>query len=315
MTSLRTKIRWSFSYCWRILAELVHDLWNYFVTPYPFLLILGAFRRLMRRLKIIWLPKPPGRPPIHENVIDLIIEMKRCNRIWGAQRICDELKIMGIRVSKKTILKILRENGFVPPKTKFVPPSWEALYHAYSRFWSMDFTTVFDSRGVQLFIFVIVEFPSRKLVLINVTPNPDMEWLIQQFRNCSIAGHLFPEAMVHDRDGIYGKWLPRVLREFEIKSVKTRPKSPWENPFVERFHLSLKNEMLNRLIVINSDHARDLCTSYQTHYNQFRPHQGIDGKIPDIQDRKNILESDLENFRIEKRPELNGLATHFSLAA
>jgi putative transposase len=315
MTSLTTKIRWSFAYCWRILTELVRDLWNYFVTPYSFLLILGAYRRLMRRLKIIWLPKPPGRPPIHENVIDLIIEMKRCNRIWGAQRICDELKIMGIRVSKKTILKILRENGFVPPRTKFYPPPWKALYHAYSRFWSMDFTTVFDSMGVQLFIFVIVEFPSRKLVLMNVTPNPDMEWLIQQFRNCSIAGHSFPEAMVHDRDGIYGKWLPSVLKEFEIKSVKTRPKSPWENPFVERFHLSLKNEMLNRLIVINSSHARDLCTSYKNHYNQNRPHQGIDGKIPEKSCTKIECDLNFNDLKIKKTSNLRGLVTNFAIAA
>jgi hypothetical protein len=171
-------------------------------------------------------------PFFHENVVDLIIDMKRCNTIWGSQRISDELKLMGIRVSKKTVLKILRENGFVPPRTKFSPLSWKALYEAYSRFWSMDFTTVFDVMGVQIFIFVIIEIPSRQLIRISVTTNPDREWLIQQFRNCSIAGHIFPEAMVHDRDGIYGKWLPDILSEFEMRSIKTRPKSPWENPYV-----------------------------------------------------------------------------------
>ena len=51
-----------------------------------------------------------------------------------------------------------------------------------SRFWSMDFTTIFDVMGVQLFIVVIIEVPSRKLVQINVTSNPNKAWLIQSLK-------------------------------------------------------------------------------------------------------------------------------------
>ena len=222
---------------------------------------------------------------------------------------------MEIKVSKKTVLKILRENDFVPPRVRFAPPSWKALSHAYSRYCSMDFTTVFDLMGLQLFIFVIIEVPSRKLITISVTTNPDQAWLIQQCRNCSIAGHLFPEAMVHDRDGIYGKWLPDILTEFEMKSIKTRPRCPWQNAYVERFNLSIKNEMLNRLIVVNSSHARDLCASYEIHYNRIRPHQGIDGKIPDSETKKPVTRPDFDCLRVERRSEMCGLQTHFSLAA
>jgi len=114
----------------------------------------------MRRLKIIWCSKKPkGRPPIHENIIDLIIDMKRCNVIWGSQRISDELNLMGIHVSKKTVLKILRENGFVLPRTRFAPPSWKSVLDSFCRYWAMDFTTVFDSKGIQIFIFAIIEVP------------------------------------------------------------------------------------------------------------------------------------------------------------
>ncbi|MFW7382053.1 MAG: hypothetical protein ACOH5I_24820 [Oligoflexus sp.] len=181
---------------------------------HPFLLILGAFGRFRRRLKIIWYSKKPkGRSPIHENIVDLIIDMKRCNTIWGVQRISDELKILGISVSKKTVLKILRENGFIPPMTKFKPPSWRSVLDSFSRYWAMDFTTIFDANGIQIFIFAIIDIPSRRLILINSTANPKKNWLIQQFRNCSIGGHEFPRAMVHDRDGIYGKWLPNILQE------------------------------------------------------------------------------------------------------
>ena len=73
--------------------------------------------------------------------------------------------------------------------------------------------------------------------------------------------------------------------------------------------------MLNRLIVVNSDHGRGLCSSYLIHHNRIRPHQVIAGKVPDEQGQQKVLEADLKNSRIKMRSELSGLATHFSLAA
>ena len=247
--------------------------------------------------------------------IDLIIDMKRCNQVWGSQRISDELKLMGIRVSKITVLKILRENGFVPPRTRFTPPPWNSVLDSFCRYWSMDFTSVFDSKGAQLFVLAIIEIHSRKLIIINPTENPTKSWLIQQFRNCSILGHEFPRAMVHDRDGIYGNWLPGILKEFDCQSVKILPKSPWLNPFVERFHLSLKTEILNRVRIVDDHHARYLCSSYQEYFNKLRPHQGIEGKVPDRQavEPKKIVS--FEDISIKKTKILDGLATQFRIAA
>jgi len=116
----------------------------------------------------------------------------------------DELRLMGIRVSKKTVLKTLRENGFTPPKKRFAPPPWSTVLDSLTRYWSMDSTCVFDLNGLEIFIFAVIEVPSRKLVLMNSSTNPTKAGLIQQFRNCCLSGHVFPKAMVHDRDGIYG---------------------------------------------------------------------------------------------------------------
>lgn len=314
MVSFKTKIRWSVVYAIKVLKELFIDLWRYYVTAYPFLLILGAYRRVNRRLKIIWLPNSKGRPPIHLKVVDLILDMKRCNQQWGGQRISDELALMGIRVSKKTVLKILKEYGFIPPKTRFTPPSWQSILHSMMRHWAMDFTSVFDGSGIQLFIFSIIEIPSRKLILINSTANPTKQWLMQQFRNCCIRGHSFPEIMVHDRDAIYGHWLPDALVQFDCQSFKTEPRSPWQNPFIERFHLSIKTEMLDRVIIADNNHVRELCLDYQDYYNDKRPHQGIDGDRPSLRLITNENFVDIENLQIEKTKELNGLVTHFKIA-
>ena len=315
MSSLKVKVRWTISYTLKILNELFKDLWAYYVSTYPLLLILGAFRRLKRRLKIIWLPKPKGRPPVHENVVDLILDMKRCNIQWGAQRISDELNLLGIQVSKKTVLKVLRCNGFVPPRTRFAPPSWHSILESLDRYWAMDFTTVFDSKGVQIFIFSILEVPSRRLIHINATANPTQAWLMQQFRNCCILGDDFPLAMVHDRDGIYGKWLPEALMQYGCRSVKTPPRAPWYNPFIERFNRSIKTEILNRTVLIDNDHIQNICADYKEHYNAERPHQGIDGRIPDLATIRSDTKPDLDNLMVKKVTVLNGLVTQFKLAA
>jgi len=121
--------------------------------------------------------------------------------------------------------------------------------------------------------------------------------------------------MVHDRDGIYGNWLPEILREFGCQSLRTPPRSPWENPFIERFNLSIKTEILNRSLLIDNNHIHGLCVSYQDYYNSKRPYQGIGGVIPDCPEGGMLEAPDIKNLKIKKSQVLNGLVTEFRLAA
>jgi len=168
MNSFKDKVRWSVRYITKILLELFKDLWTYYVSAYPLMLIIGSYRRIMRRLKIIWLPKPKGRPPVHENVEDLILDMKRSNLQWGAQRISDELRLMGIQVSKKTVLKILRINGFMPPNIRFSPPPWRSVLDSFSRHWAMA-----------LPLFLIVRAHNYSFFLFWSYPHANWYWLTQ----------------------------------------------------------------------------------------------------------------------------------------
>ena len=194
----------------RILGELGCELVAYFFSPYPFLRIQGTFRRIWRHLRIQWLDKSCGRPAIPEPVIELIIDMKRSNLNWGSLRISQELALLGLTVSKETVRKILKDNGFFPPKLKFAPPSWSALLSPYKSVFAMDFTCVIDAFGKQVFVLVILDHLKRELVLLNATYSPSREWLMQQLRNLHF-NYESPEAMIIDRDGINGSWLAEVL--------------------------------------------------------------------------------------------------------
>ena len=312
--TLKRKIWWSWLSIKNNICELSVDLWDYFVTPYPLQLIRGAILRIIRRLRYIWfpLPKSRGRPPVSEEIVDLIIDMKRSNWNWGSLRISNELRVLGIKVSKTTVSKILRENGFVPPRTRFAPISWSTFLAVYKSVWYIDFMTVFDVKGHQIFILNIIDSISRKLILSNATTNPNFDWLVQQLRNCSIEGNKMPEALVHDHDGIFGKYFDRILyEEFHVTPVVIDYKKPWQQGKVERFHLSMQNEVTNRLPIINDSHARNLCSSYQKHYNQKRTHQALNGRYP----LKNREKKQYSKSSIEKSIEVNGLITVFQRAA
>ena len=315
--SFKSRVRWTVSGFRLIFGELVRDLWSYYVCAYPILLVLGAFRRFKRRMRSVWLPKSMGRPPVPEVLVDLILEMKRPNWAWGGQRISDELKIMGVMVSKKTVLKILRENGMLPPKTRFTPPSWSAVFDAYREIWALDFTSIFDIRGHQLIILNVINCVTRRLVLSAVTANPDAAWLTQQMRNCAIVtnGRL-PEAMIRDNDAIFGKWFDPLLREFGITGIPIPFQSPWFNGHIERFHRSEKEEVLCRIPIAGTSHAGKLCALYTEFFNHLRPHQGINGRIPVTKGNARPTTTFVAaTLPTKKTTYLSGLVTHFELAA
>jgi len=309
------KARSSVRYVFRVLRELVGDLVDYYWTSYPILLIVGAFRRIRRHLKILWLPRGPGRPSISEEIVDLILDMKRSNWVWGSLRISQELKRLGISVHKKTIARILQEHGLCPPKTRMAPPSWSALMNSVKMKWAMDFTCVLDLFGFQVFILVILEHSRRELIFINATLHPNRLWLLQQIRN-ALFDHPLPELLIVDHDGIYGKWLGSTLAEgYNMKVLKIPIRSPWWNGRVERFHKSLKTELLNRVVVFDVEQVQTLCFKYLRYYNERRPHQALGGNSP----RQNIANvipiSRTTGTRVRKISEIDGLITRFELAA
>jgi hypothetical protein len=51
-----------------------------------------------------------------------------------------------------------------------------------------------------------------------------------------------PRFLLRDRDGIYGADFRRTVQAMDIDEVLTAPRSPWQNPFVERVIGSIRRE-------------------------------------------------------------------------
>ena len=72
----------------------------------------------------------------------------------------------------------------------------------------------------------------------------------------------------------------QVFKDAQCRVIRTAPQAPNQNAFIERWVRSIRYECLNHFIVFGKKHFDFLVSSYLSHYNGFRPHQGegIDNK-------------------------------------
>jgi putative transposase len=146
--------------------------------------------------------------------------------------------------------------------------------------WAMDFFTVPTLRFQILYVFVVLSHSRRQVVHLGVTAHPTMAWVIQQLREAMPFGQQ-PTYLFRDNDGIYGDVVRRFLVGTGIEEVKTAYRSPWQNPFVERYGGTLRRELLDHVIILNEEHLKRLLKEYiEEYYHIVRPHQGLDGHPP-----------------------------------
>ncbi len=245
---------------------IFREIFRYYFNPYIIIRILQLVSALSRRIRQVWLTRR-GRKPLSEESRALIIELKTLNPSWGGQRISDELKKVGIYVSKKTVLKVFREEGLSSP-----PPhhnlKWKEVIQNHAFVIGIDFTCVISLFGKQFFILVVLNLKTRVLLHNNATFHPTREWLSQQFRNAFLDLDTEPTLCISDNDGIYGTWLKTFLKEsFQITLMKIPYRKPWYNGKVERFHKSLKLEALKFVVPISLAQLQRICWSYKDYYN------------------------------------------------
>src|ERR1700749_2973407 len=98
----------------------------------------GTLLRWHRRLVAArWRqPRPPGRPPVPDELVALILRLARENTRWGVVRIQCELRRLGHRVAASTIRKILRTHR-IPPHQGTTNPGASSCALTPARCWPL----------------------------------------------------------------------------------------------------------------------------------------------------------------------------------
>jgi len=247
-----------------------------------------------------------GRPPLTDEVVALIKQMAKENRTWGAERIRGELLKLRLRVSKSAIQKYIEEVRKSHPAKQ----NWSTFLrnhpstgsgHRASQIWACDFLQTYDIFFRTIFVFVIIELGSRRVVHFGVTRNPTDRWVAQQLREATPFGE-GPRYLIHDNDDKYGDSFKQVTAG--IKVLKTPYRAPKANAICERFLGSLRRECLDHGLILNERHLHRVVKEYKGYFNHARPHQGIKQRIPC---RPEQLEAPPVNGKLASRPVLAGL--------
>ena len=155
---------------------------------------------------------------------------------------------------------------------------------------------------------------SRYVHVLGVTANPDGAWTTQQIRNLlmdpgdRVADFRF---LVRDRAGQFTASFDAVLADAGIEAVKIPPRSPRANAYAERFVLTARTEVTDRMLIFGQRHLQSILAQYVARYNGRRPHRSRQLRPP----RPDHPVTDLSQQRIKRRPVLGGLLNEYERAA
>jgi putative transposase len=227
-----------------------------------------------------WKSRSPGRPKLPSNLRELIRRMAAENPIWGEARIADELQLkLGIRVSPRSVGKYLRDDRG-PRRTPDPKQRWMTFVRNHAKgIVACDFFVAVTATFRVLYVFVVMEVGTRRIVHHNVTAHPTAEWTVQQFREALPGDHVY-RYLIHDRDRIYSQDLDKAVESMGVRVLRTPVRSPQANCFCERLVRSARGECLDFLIPLSENHLKGMLSEWVAHYNHGRAHSSLGPGIP-----------------------------------
>ena len=181
-----------------------------------------------------------------------------------------------------------------------------------------DFCVVVTATFRLLYVFVVMEHATRRILHTNVTAYPTASWTLQQLREAIPADHTY-RFLMHDRDSIFSRQLDQGIRHLGLRVLKTPVRTPQANALCERLIGTLRRECFDFLIPLSANHVRRILREWVPHYNTSRPHMSLGPGMPQppaslpvpLQAHRHQLP---EHLPVVSQPILGGLHHAYALA-
>ena len=264
-----------------------------------------------------WKSRARGRPRIPAALRQLIGQMAAANRTWGEERIANELLVkLGIHVSPRTVRRYMPSP---PPRSRSGSQAWSTFVRNHARsVLACDFFVAVTATFRLVYVFVVMEVGTRRIVHWNLTAHPTADWTAQQFRMI-VTGEQPHRYVIHDRDSIFSEGVDRTLAAIGLSVLRTPVRAPQANAFCERLVGTIRRECLDFFIPLNERHLCEILRPWVTHYNRGRPHASLGPGIPDPPADLLVSLSGShriqEGHRVAAKPILNGLHYEYRVEA
>lgn len=250
-----------------------------------------GYKWLERAKQNVGMQDKSRRPNTIANKTDIetervIVELRNKYPGWGAKKLHHVLTKQGNQLpSIRTVNNILNRNNCISEE--------EAIKRkAYCRFekehcnemWQADFKGDFALLdGSRCYPLTILDDHSRYSIMIDAKPNT--KGVKESFRRAFVE-YGMPKSVLTDNGpqfaGFRGGYnqLERWFMEHDILPIHGRIMHPQTQGKIERFHRSLKNELLNHKQFENLQDADNNLQQWRTLYNEIRPHEALGMKCP-----------------------------------
>ena len=202
-------------------------------------------------------PHRIGRPPLDQEVQQLIVRLAAENPRWGYQRIKGELLRLGVRVSATAIRTTLRRHR-LDPAPRRATKSWPAfLGQQAAGIVACDFFTVDTVWLRRLYVLLFIELDTRRVHLAGVTAHPNGTWVTQQARNLLlILGERERQVrfVLRDHDAKFSRSFDDVFCSQGGEVLVTPVRAPKANAYAERWIRTVRAECLDWLLILGRNH-------------------------------------------------------------
>jgi transposase InsO family protein len=230
-----------------------------------------------------------------------VVRIAADNPAWGHRRVQGELIKLGHRIAASTVWQILHDAGIDPAPRRAGPR------HPRGRF---------RARGYRA-VAAHLRADRHRAHLAGITANPVGAWTTQAARNFLMDLGSRAERvkfLIRDRAGQFTDSFDAVFTAEAIRILASPPQAPRANAICERMIGTLRRELLDRLLIVNEHHLRQVLTEYLRHYNTARPHRAM-GQLAPAQAHTRPPGIDLAGHRICRKPVLGGLTHEYHAAA
>src|ERR1039458_3498221 len=190
------------------------------------------------------------------------------NPEWGYRRIHGELAGLGVKIAASTAWEILKKAG-IDPAPRRTAPTWSQFLRSQAEaILACDFFTADLPGGTQAHVLAVIEHATRRIRILGVTQHPTGEWTTQQAPN--LIMDLGDQAhrvkfMIRDRGPNFTAAFDAVLADAGIRTVLCNVRTPRMNAIAERWIGGCRRELLDRTLVWNQAHLRQILREYETH--------------------------------------------------
>ena len=231
----------------------------------------------------------PTRTP--SQLEQAVLALRREHPAWGGRKIARRLRDQGCGEvpAPSTVTSILHRHGLITPEASYAAQPWQRFEHeAPNALWQIDFKGDFATASARCHPLTVLDDHSRYSLALQACPSVSTH-SVQPHLQHVFERYGLPARINADNGAPWGS--PRLagqtLSALEVWLIRlgisvshSAPYHPQTNGKIERFHRSLKAELLNARTYLDLPHAQRAFEGWRALYNHERPHDALGLNTP-----------------------------------